>query len=325
MSAPTDQALNALDKLAQAGRSIGFDIGAYRLSLYGIVSTLLVAVLLYTLVRATLKGIKWALRRNHSIDDTQRLLSEKLIAIALYTIAILAGVDMLGIDLTALTVFSGALGLALGFGLQKTIGNLIAGIILLMDHSIKPGDVIVVGEGSSMGPGSGSGALTQVGRVTKIGVRAVTVVTRDGKKHLIPNELLMTQPVENWSYSNPEVRVRLHIPVGYDSDLRLAQQLIIDAAKANDRVLAMPLPQVWITGFGERAVDHELRIWISDPQAGLGNVQGEIYLAIWDAFRNHGITLPFPQLYLHMASRRQASDSPARESKGEDGEPTPPQ
>ena len=325
MNAPTDQALNALDKLAHAGRSIGFDIGAYRLSLYSIVSAVLVTVLLYILVRAALKGIKWALRRNHTIDDTQRLLSEKLIAIALYTIAILAGVDMLGIDLTALTVFSGALGLALGFGLQKTIGNLIAGIILLMDRSIKPGDVIVVGEGSTTGSAGGSAALSQVGRVTKIGVRAVTVVTRDGKKHLIPNELLMTQPVENWSYSNPEVRVRLHIPVGYDSDLRLAQRLIIDAAKANDRVLDMPLPQVWITGFGERAVDHELRIWISDPQAGLGNVQGEIYLAIWDAFRAHGITLPFPQLDLHMASRQRGAAMPAGESKGEDGEPAPPQ
>ena len=179
------------------------------------------------------------------------------------------------------------------------MGNLIAGIILLMDRSIKPGDVIVVGDGSSM-TGGGSAAIANVGRVAKIGVRAVSVVTRDGKKHLIPNELLMTQPVENWSYTNRDVRVRMRVPVGYDSDLRVAQQLMIDAARANPRVLSTPEPVVWITGFGDRAVDHELRIWISDPESGLGNIQGELFLAIWDAFRAAGISLPYPQIDVRM-------------------------
>src|SRR3546814_10635839 len=128
----------------------------------------------------------------------------------------LFGVDRLGLDLTSLTVFSGAAGLAIGFGLQKTVGNLIAGIILLMDRSIKPGDVLVVGDAASMGVAT-LGGVPNVGRVAKIGVRAVSVITRDGKKHLIPNELLMTQAVENWSYSSREVRVRMRVPVAYDS------------------------------------------------------------------------------------------------------------
>jgi small-conductance mechanosensitive channel len=294
------EATHWFDRLTAAARAIGIDIGAYRLSLYSFVSALLIGILLYAAVRMTLKGVKWLLRRNPTLDDTQRLLTEKLTGVLLATVAILAGIDLLGIDLTTLAVFSGALGLALGFGLQKTVGNLIAGIILLMDRSIKPGDVIVVGDGSSMTASGAGTPVGNVGRVVKIGVRAVTVITRDGKKHLIPNELLMTQPVENWSYSTPEVRVRMRVPVGYDSDLRLAQRLMVEAAQSNPRILPAPAPLVWITGFGERAVDHELRIWIADPESGLGNVQGEIFLAIWDAFHAHGITLPYPQLDVRM-------------------------
>ncbi|PAL22436.1 mechanosensitive ion channel family protein [Sphingopyxis sp. GW247-27LB] len=275
-------------------KAIGLDVGDYRLSLYSLFATLVVAVLLYAGVRLVLRAIKWLLRRNKQIDDTQRILTEKLIAIALFILAMLFGVDLLGIDLTALTVFSGAAGLAIGFGLQKTVGNLIAGIILLMDRSIKPGDVIVVGDAASMGVAT-LGGVPNVGRVAKIGVRAVSVVTRDGKKHLIPNELLMTQAVENWSYSSREVRVRMRVPVAYDSDIRLAQRIMLDTAKANPRILDHPEPAVWITAFSERAVEHELRYWISDPESGLGNIQGEVFLGIWDAFQAAGIRVPYPR------------------------------
>ncbi|MGB3844527.1 MAG: mechanosensitive ion channel domain-containing protein [Sphingopyxis sp.] len=276
-------------------RAIGIDVGQYRLSLYSVFSTVVVAILLYIAVRLAMRAIKWLLRRNKQIDDTQRLLTEKLIAIALFTLALLFGIDLLGIDLTALAVFSGAAGLAIGFGLQKTVGNLIAGIILLMDRSIKPGDVIVVGDGSSMGSSATINGIPNVGRVAKIGVRAVSVVTRDGKKHLIPNELLMTQPVENWSYSSRDVRVRMRVPVAYDCDLRVAQAIMVETAKANPRILADPEPVVWITAFGERAIEHELRYWISDPEAGLGNIQGEVFLTIWDRFREAGVRVPYPR------------------------------
>lgn len=293
--------MTTLNTIVETSRAIGIDIGAYRLSLYGFLSAIIVTILLYAFVRITLRAVKWLLRRNHSIDETQRLLTEKLLAVGLFTLAAFVGIDLLGIDLTALAVFSGALGLAIGFGLQKTVGNLIAGIILLMDRSIKPGDVIAVGDGAGMASGQSAG-FANVGRVLKIGVRAVSVVTRDGKKHLIPNELLMTQAVENWSYSSRDVRVRMPVPVGYDCDLRLAQRLMVEAAVANPRVLADPKPLVWITGFGERAVDHELRIWIADPESGLGNIQGEVYLAIWDAFQANGIALPRPRIEVEMQS-----------------------
>ena len=277
-------------------KAIGIDVGSYRLSIYSLFSTLVVGVLLYIAVRILMRAIKWLLRRNPQIDATQRLLTEKLIAIALFVFALLFGIDLLGIDLTALAVFSGAAGLAVGFGLQKTVGNLIAGIILLMDRSIKPGDIIVVGDGSMMGGGPAMpGGMPNVGRVAKIGVRAVNVITRDGRKHLIPNELLMTQAVENWSYASPEVRVRMRVPVAYESDLRRAQRIIVETAKANARILPEPEPVVWITAFGERAIEHELRFWITDPESGLGNIQGEVFLGIWDRFQEEGIVIPYPR------------------------------
>ncbi|MEQ1510640.1 MAG: mechanosensitive ion channel domain-containing protein [Sphingopyxis sp.] len=283
----------SLPRIIEGIRGFGVDIGSYRLTLYGFLSALLVIIILFATVRLSLMAITWLLRRNPRIDETQRLLVQKLVGILLSAIAVLVGIDLIGIDLTALTVFSGALGLAVGFGLQKTVGNLIAGIIILMDRSIKPGDVIVVGD---LGGNSESHVLPDVGRVTEIGIRAASVVTRDGKKHLIPNEVLMTQPVENWSYSSREVRVRMRIPVGYDADLRAAQRLIVDAARANPRVLDDPEPMVWITSFGDRAVDHELRFWIDDPESGLGNIQGEVFMGIWDAFKAAGIAFPTPRL-----------------------------
>ncbi|MBO9698056.1 MAG: mechanosensitive ion channel [Sphingopyxis sp.] len=292
-------------------KAIGIDVGSYRLSLYSLFSTIVVAVLLYVAVRIILRSVKWLLRRDTRIDATQRLLAEKLIAIALFVFALLFGIDLLGIDLTALAVFSGAAGLAIGFGLQKTVGNLIAGIILLMDRSIKPGDIIVVGDGSSMGGSALPGGVPNVGRVAKIGVRAVNVITRDGKKHLIPNELLMTQPVENWSYASPEVRVRMRIPVGYDCDLRLAQRLIAETAKENPRILSEPEPAVWITAFGERAVEHELRYWISDPEAGLGNIQGEVFLGIWDRFKEAGVRIPYPRTDVRIVGAPDEGPAPA--------------
>jgi len=310
MSAATNLR-EGFDGMVIAMKAIGLDVGAYRLSLYSLFSTIVVAVLLYVAVKIVMRATKWLLRRNTHIDQTQRLLTEKLIAIALFVFAMLFGIDLLGIDLTALAVFSGAAGLAIGFGLQKTVGNLIAGIILLMDRSIKPGDIIVVGDGSSMGGSSALNGVPNVGRVARIGVRAVNVVTRDGKKHLIPNELLMTQAVENWSYASPEVRVRMRVPVPYDADLRLAQRLIVETAKTNPRILDEPEPAVWITAFGERAVEHELRIWISDPEAGLGNIQGEVFLGIWDRFNEAGIRIPYPRTDVRMIGTVDDSEMPA--------------
>jgi small-conductance mechanosensitive channel len=264
---------------------VGLDLGKRRVTLLGLVSMAAICVALFALVRLANRIIGRSITRAHGLDPTQKLLAQKLAAIVVVVAAFFIGVDLLGVDLTAFTVFSGALGLAVGFGLQKTFGNLIAGIILLMDRSIKPGDVIVVGD--------------SFGWVNKIGVRAVSVITRDGKEHLIPNENLMTQEVENWSYSDRNVRVRIPVGIGYDSDLQLAQELMLRAAQESPRVLRNPKPNVWLTAFGENRVEHDILVWISDPESGIGSVKSDVLGRVWRLFRDHGITIPYPQRVIH--------------------------
>ncbi|WP_088184301.1 mechanosensitive ion channel family protein [Sphingobium sp. Z007] len=266
---------------------IGVDLGKRRITLLGLLSIAATCVALFAAVRLANRLIGRSIQRADGFDPTQKLLAQKLAAIAVVVAAFFVGVDMLAIDLTAFAVFSGAFGLAIGFGLQKTVGNLIAGIILLMDRSIKPGDVIVVGD--------------SFGWVNKIGVRAVSVITRDGKEHLIPNENLMTQEVENWSYSDRNVRVRIPVGIAYDSDLQLAQQLMLQAALDSPRVLRDPQPNVWLTAFGESRVDHEILVWISDPEGGVGNVKSDVLGRVWQLFRDNNIAIPYPQRVIHQA------------------------
>jgi small-conductance mechanosensitive channel len=274
-------AMGGLTKITQPLDALAFSVGTRRLSLLALVQLVITVLALYAAVKLANRLIGQSLKHAGGLDPTQRLLTQKLAALAIVAIAFFVGIDLAGIDLTALAVFSGALGLAVGFGLQKTFGNLIAGIILLMDRSIKPGDVISVGE--------------SFGQVNKIGVRAVSIVTRDGKEYLIPNELLMTQEVVNWSYSTRDVRVSIPIGIAYDCDVRLAQQLMIEAANASARVLAMPKPNVWMTAFGESAIEHEIRVWILDPEAGIGSVRSDILNRLWELFRANGIQVPSPQ------------------------------
>jgi small-conductance mechanosensitive channel len=279
-------AVGGLDPVTGVLDRIGFDIGKRRFSLLGVIQILVTLVALLAIVRLVSRVVNHSIRHIDSFDPTQKLLAQKLAGVALLVAAFLIGIDLVGIDLTALAVFSGALGLAVGFGLQKTFGNLIAGIILLMDRSIKPGDVIAVGE--------------SFGAVNKIGVRAVSIITREGKEHLIPNELLMTEEVVNWSYSSKDVRISIPVGVGYDCDIALAQRLMIEAAAATGRVLNHPTPKVWLRAFGESSVDHEIRLWIRDPEDGIGSVQSEVLNRVWVLFKENNISLPYPQRDLHL-------------------------
>lgn len=266
---------------------VGLPIGAKFISVYAMILALLTVVSLFAAIRLANRLIGHAILRTDSFDPTQKLLTQKLAGIAVIVVAFFVGIDLLNIDLTTFTVFSGALGLAVGFGLQKTIGNLIAGIILLLDRSIKPGDVIVVAD-------------KEVGWVNKIGVRAVSVITRDGKEHLIPNEDLMTKEVENWSYTDRNVRVRVPVTVAYDCDLKLAQDLMLRAAAESPRVLDDPKSNVWLTEFGENGVKHEILVWINDPQGGIGNVRSDVLNRLWVLFKDNGIVIPYPRRDVRM-------------------------
>ena len=281
-------AVGGLSEVTAALDAVGFTIGTRRISLMGLIQIAVALVALFAVVRLSNRLVGHSIKRATGLDATQQLLAQKLAAIAIIVAAFFVGIDLVGIDLTALAVFSGALGLAIGFGLQKTLGNLFAGIILLWDRSIKPGDVIVVGD--------------SFGQVNKIGVRAVSVITRDGKEHLIPNEDLMTREVENWSYSNRNVRLRIPVGVSYNCDIALAQKLMIEAASESQRVLKSPRPNVWLLEYGDSSVNHEILVWVTDPEAGVGNVQSEILNRLWVLFKENGIEIPFPQRDLHVKS-----------------------
>ncbi|MGE0774802.1 MAG: mechanosensitive ion channel family protein [Sphingomonadaceae bacterium] len=284
--ATTAGTLGGMQPLIDGLDGVGFSVGRHRFSLLAAINAIVIVVVLFAVAKAAHHVFVHLVGNTKSLDISQRVLIQKIVGIGVIAVAVLLGIDLLGIDLTALTVFSGAAGLAVGFGLQKTFGNLIAGLILLMDRSVKPGDVIVVGD--------------TFGAISKIGVRAVSVVTREGKEHLIPNERLMTEPVENWSYSNRNVRVHISVGVAYSSDLALAQRLMIEAATAADRVLTSPKPSIWLTGFGDSSVDHDILVWIADPEMGVGSVRSDVLNRVWVLFAENGIEIPFPQRDVHV-------------------------
>ena len=276
--------------------SWGFAVGDYRISLWTAIGAVVVVVGVYVFAKLLTGFAKLVVAKLTRLDDTQKVLAEKLVSIAVWAIAILVGIDILGINLTALTVFSGAFGLAIGFGLQKTFGNLIAGIILLMDRSIKPGDVIAITD---------QAGSSTFGQIRKIGIRAVSVVTRDEREYLIPNEQLMINQVENWSYSSKTVRIQVPVGVAFNSDIDLAEKLMLDAAKASPRVLNSPPPSVWLDALGESSVQFVIQCWITDPEEGIGNVRSDVLKRVWKLFRENGIEVPFPQRDLNLRDNAQ--------------------
>jgi len=275
-----------LEPITRAMDQVGFDVGDRRLSLLWLVTIITTVVLLLVAIRITGRIVSHSINSSSQLDAAQKLLGQKIASVVILIGAFFIGLDLLGIDLTALSFFSGGFGLAVGFGLQKTIGNLFAGIILLMDRSIKPGDIIVVGN--------------SFGWVNQIGVRAVSVLTRDGKEHLIPNENLMTTEVENWSHSDQNVRMKIPVGVSYNSDMQLVQKLLLQAVTESPRIMNRPEPKVWMLEFGDNSVNWEIRAWINDPQEGMGNIRGDVMMRIWKLFKENDIEIPFPQRDLHV-------------------------
>jgi small-conductance mechanosensitive channel len=271
--------------------SWGFTVANYHVSVWTGLLVIIVIVGVFVFGKLLTRIARWSLGKVTRLDSTQKLLADKLIGIAIWAFAILVGIDILGIDLTALTIFSGAFGLAVGFGLQKTFGNMLAGIILLMDRSIKPGDVIAVSDPTGR---------ESFGQIRRIGIRAISVVTRDRKEYLIPNENLMVNQVVNWSYSSREVRVKAPVGVAYGTDLELAEKLLLEAAVGAPRVLSQPAPNVRLMAFGANAIEFEIRFWITDPEEGVSGARSEVLKRVWHLFKEHSIELPFPQLDLYL-------------------------
>jgi small-conductance mechanosensitive channel len=268
--------------------SMALQLGEVRISILGVIKAGFALAVLLWLASSFSGLVERRLTAMPGISPTAGVLFGKVFRIVLVTIALLVGLDSVGIDLTAFAVFSGAIGLGIGFGLQKVFSNLISGMILLMDRSVKPGDVIAVGQ--------------SFGWINALQARYVSVITRDGIEHLIPNEELISQRVENWSHSHKQVRLRMPIGIDYGADVHKAMELTVKAANEVDRVLSDPAPVCRLMGFGDNAVDLELRMWITDPQAGVANITSAVLLRIWDLFAENGIDFPFPQRDLHIKS-----------------------
>lgn len=275
-----------------------FTIGEFQVSLLIIFKSIAAIFLLIWIIGLVSRLLERSFQKARGLTPSQQVLFFKLSNIVLYVVAGLVGLNIVGLDLKALTVFSGALGLGIGFGLQKVFSNLISGIILLMDKSVKPGDVIVVGK--------------TYGWVNSLGARCVSVLTRDGKEHLIPNETLISQEVENWSYSNQHIRIHIPIGVAYHSDVHLVKRLLLESVEGHPRILKTPRPVCFITGFDDNAISYQLRAWIADPAAGITNVRSDIYFRIWDLFKENGIDIPFPQRDVHIKVKDLESILPPR-------------
>lgn len=270
---------------------LGLRVGELRIS---ILDFLWGAVLLSCLLWAanTLSyRVEVRINQRDDLEPTIKVLFGKLLRFFLVGSAFLITISAIGVDLSALTVFGGAFVLGIGFGLQKVISNLICGMILLMDRSLKPGDVISVRDGKVFGI------------VNQLSARFICIRALSGEEHLIPNEEIITQGVENWTYSDRNVCLVLTLRVSLDTDLRRAMGILIESCNGVDRVLAYPAPAVRLKGFGEWAAELDLYVWVGDPENGMGAVRSDLYLNIWDAFKREKITIPLPQQEVHVAGR----------------------
>lgn len=278
--------------------NLAIDIGTIHLSLLMVIKATVSLIALIVAARALSGLAARRIRASEDISPSMQVLSVKAIQLAFYGIAIIVGLQTVGFDMTSLTVLSGAIGLGLGFGLQKVVSNLVSGIILLLDKSIKPGDVISLGD--------------TFGWISSLGARYVSVLTRNGTEFLIPNEDLITNRVVNWSHSSDLVRLDIHFGVSYASDPHEVKRIASAAPLSVDRVIGTPAPVCHVTGFGDSSIDFVLRFWIRDPTKGLTNVRGNVFLALWDALKTAEIEIPFPQRDVRMVGQAPAIPVPPK-------------
>ncbi|WP_412174912.1 mechanosensitive ion channel family protein [Albidovulum sediminicola] len=275
---------------------VSVEFGDFRLSMLSVLKAMAVTGILFLGARTLAEQAQNRIEGNREISPSMQVLAIKFLQILLYGAAVFIGLKAVGFDLTGLAVLSGAIGVGLGFGLQKVVSNLVSGVIILLDKSVKPGDVISLGE--------------TFGWIERLGARYVSVVTREGKEYLIPNEDLITGQVVNWSHSNDFVRIDLSFGTSYGDDPHLVRKLAVEAAKSVPRVLQDRPAVCHITGFGDNSVDYVLRFWITDPVQGLMNVRGAVFLALWDRFKENGISIPFPQREVRLLADPPAAERP---------------
>ncbi|MFZ2269708.1 MAG: mechanosensitive ion channel domain-containing protein [Azonexus sp.] len=284
----TDLAPYVIEALEQVDFSIGKQSVNLWMILHGVVTvffTVVLALWVAGLIEARLHKVE-------TLDSSLRMVGVRVAKALLTVVAIIASLSLVGIDMTALSVFTGALGVGLGFGLQKIASNYVSGFIILLDRSIRLGNIVQVGN--------------EGGQVTQITTRYTVLKHGSGTEFIVPNETFIGSVVQNQTFSDSRLRLTTSVGVAYDSDLELAMRLMAEAAAAQPRVLAEPAPTVFLTQFADSSINLELGFWIVDPESGKGNVVSDINLAIWKIFRVHGIEIPFPQRDLRIVHEKSA-------------------
>lgn len=294
--------LGWFNPLVQAFDSVGINAGDKRITLWSVIK-ILFTVGAFIMVAVWLA--RWVERRLMSMQGlalSMRIGISKFSQAFLIALSILLGLNAAGLDLTTLNVLTGAIGIGLGFGLQAIAANFVSGFVLLMDRSIKPGDVISF-------TGTTGTSTEGFGWVQELRGRYVVVRDRDGVETLVPNQNLITNPVINWSYTDPRVRLKLPVRVSYRCDPEKALELLLQAAEDHPRILGDPKPVSRMMGFNDYGFDLELRFWIADPQEGVNNVRSDVNRAIWRLFKENGIVIPVAQreVILEMRERGPAA------------------
>jgi small-conductance mechanosensitive channel len=280
-----------LPRIHAAMEALSFQSGSHRFSLWllfqaavVIMVAVIVALLLARFVETRLMGVT-------QMNLSLRMALSKAARTLLLILAVLVALPAVGIDLTVLSVFGGALGVGIGFGLQKVASNYISGFIILLDRSIRIGDLVTVNN--------------QYGEVSQINTRYTLLKALDGTETIVPNETLITQTVVNHSLTEPNIRITLPVQVAYDTDLERAQALMLEAAHDQTRVIFDDpdnLPKVFLKEFGDNGILLELAVWIRDPEEGQANLRSDINWSIWRRFKAAGIEIPFPQRVVHWAT-----------------------
>ena len=298
--------LGWLDALEAALNRVSLVPGKSQFSLWALLKGLVVVTAFVLVASLIARAIERHVMRLEQLAVSTRVGVSKFTYFLLVGLGMLLGINAAGVDITTLNVLTGAIGLGLGFGLQSVASNFVSGFVLLMDKSIKPGDVI------SFTGATGAAATGNFGWVQELRGRYVVVRDRDGVDTLVPNQNLITTAFINWSYSDQRVRIKLPVTVSYDDDPEIALQLLLEAAENHPRILRDPPPVSRLISFDDNGMRLEIRFWIADPVNGVNNVRSDVNRAIWRIFRAHGVHIPVPQQEMRLLEPRARRPSERR-------------
>ncbi len=285
-----------LDTIESTLNRINLIPGKAQFTLWALLKGLVIVTAFVIITSLIARAFERRVMRLEQLAVSTRIGVSKFTYFLLVSLGIMLGINAAGVDVTTLNVLTGAIGIGLGFGLQAIASNFVSGFVLLMDKSIKPGDVISF-------TGHTGTSTENFGWVQELRGRYVVVRDRDGVETLVPNQNLITSPVINWSYSDRRVRIRLPVMVSYDDDPEIALKLLFSAAEHHPRILREPPPVTRLMAFEDYGMRLEVRFWIADPMNGVNNVRSDVNRAIWRIFRENGVKIPVAQRELRMIER----------------------